>query len=129
MEELYKFSTLFDAFMKEVEEWASNNNLVELKRFSELQTKEVIGSCYRDDQEYFEQLSKFKAKFFSSKNYLLSLLSKTNDRVAVRNIEKIISTIENQVKFIDTLLNKAKQRIKFYESVIYLVSNMSYGDY
>lgn len=116
-------------FSNEVMNFNKENALSDLKDFKRLQNKDSIGNDYRHDQWYFENISNFKAKYFSLKSYFLSRLSETVDRILTRKLENMITYIEEQIKFLDVLAGIAKQRIKFYESIIYLVSNFNYGNY
>jgi len=116
------FETEVTAFLKE-------NTLSELKTFNNLKDKENIGEVYRHDQWYFENISSFKTKYFSLKAYFIKEQVNNSERTLSRRIDSMLSYLEEQIKMLDLILNTAKQRIKFYENVIYLVSNFNYGNY
>lgn len=118
-----------DVFVNQVAIFLKENKLVELKEFNKLQDKESIGVDYRHDQWYFENVSNFKAKYFSLKAYFVKMQSENSDRLLVRKVESMLTYLEEQIKMLDIVMSTAKQRIKFYESVIYLVSNFNYGNY
>lgn len=127
--EFEKAKQIVENFEIEVQSFLKQNALSELKNFSDLQEKEKIGNDYRHDQWYFENISNFKAKYFSLRAYFTKYQSNNSDRVLSRKTETIISYVEDQLKMLDVILNMAKQRIKFYESTIYLISNFNYGNY
>lgn len=116
------FNVQVNTFLKE-------NKLSVLKEFKSLQEKENIGNDYRHDQWFFENVSNFKAKYFSLKAFFLKMQSENSDRLLTRKVESMLTYIDEQIKYIDILMATSKQRIKFYESVIYLVSNFNYGNY
>lgn len=116
-------------FNLEVAAYTAKNKLSILPEYAKLQTKEVIGSLYRDDQKYFETLSVYKANYFGIKGFFVKQKAESSDRVIAREIEAIEKIIEEKVKYLDSLVSAAKQRVKFYETIIYLITNMSYGDY
>lgn len=120
---------IVDNFTNEVTNFLKQNKMSELKQFKDLQTKENIGTDYRHDQWYFENISSFKAKYFSLKAYFLKMQSDNSERVLGRKVDSILSFIDEQIKMLDIIVGTAKQRIKFYESVIYLVANFNYGNY
>ena len=120
---------ILNNFNTEVGSYTAKNKLRDLPEYSKLQTKEVIGSLYRDDQKHFEVLSAYKANYFGIKSFFLKQKAENTDRVMTREIEAIEKVIDEKIKFLDVLVSAAKQRVKFYETVIYLVTNMSYGDY
>lgn len=118
-----------ESFNIEVNLFLKDNSLRQLKEFSELQDKENIGNDYRHDQWYFENISNFRAKYFSLKAYFTKWQSENSDRVLTRKVDSMQLYIDERLKMLDVILNMAKQRIKFYESVIYLISNFNYGNY
>lgn len=120
---------ILNNFNTEVGTYTTKNKLSDLPAYSKLQTKEVIGSLYRDDQKYFETLSAYKANYFGIKAFFIKQKNESTDRVLTREIEAVEKLIDEKIKFLDTLVSTAKQRVKFYETIIYLVTNMSYGDY
>jgi hypothetical protein len=124
-----KAKTILDNFIEEVSEYIKNKKLSELPSYSELQVKEKIGKLYREDQYYFEKLAGYKANFYGIKNFFAKIGLGKTDRVLNRELDAIQSSIDQRIKHLDVLVSRAKQRINFYDRIIYLVSNMSYGDY
>lgn len=120
---------IVEEFAVEVNNFTKENRLNDLKEFSKLQEKENIGADYRQAQWFFENISYFKAKYFSLKAYFTNMLSNNSERTLTRKVEGMINYIEQQIKHLDIIMFAAKQRIKFYESVIYLVGNFNYGNY
>jgi hypothetical protein len=118
-----------EEFNAQVTKFFKDNKLSELKEFKSLQEKENIGNDYRHDQWYFENVSNFKAKYFSLKAFFLKMQSENSDRLLTRKVESMLTYLDEQIKYLDIIMAKSKQRIKFYESVIYLVSNFNYGNY
>jgi hypothetical protein len=124
-----KVKGVVDKFGEAVNEFFKDNQMSELKDFKDLQDKENIGEDYRHDQWYFENASNFKTKYFSLKAYISKNSIDSYDRVSSRKLENLVAYIDDQIKMLDNVISMAKQRIKFYESVIYLVSNFNYGNY
>lgn len=120
---------LVDEFSIQVNKFFKENKMSELKEFKNLQAKENIGNDYRHDQWFFENVSNFKAKYFSLKAFFLKMQSENSDRLLTRRVDSMLIYLDEQIKYIDILMAASKQRIKFYESVIYLVSNFNYGNY
>lgn len=118
-----------DKFDKSVMKYLSENELSKLPSFNKLQTKETIGEIYRNDQSHFEKVSGLKAKYFSLISYFTALKLDNMDRVERTKIDSYIDYLSKQISAVDVYVSQAKQRVKFLESVIYLVSNMTYGDY
>lgn len=128
-EKIAKAKEVLERFHKEVAEFIANNKMNELPEYKKLQDKNVIGSLYRNDQVYFEKLSTFKANYFGIKSFFIKEGVAISDRIITKEIEAIEKLIDEKIKYLDALVVSAKQRVKFYEDIIYLVSNMSYGDY
>lgn len=128
MKQIADIKVAFSKYKEQVDLWLESSSLTDLKQYSDLQNKDIIGTVYRNDQNYFEQVSSFKAKFYSVKSYLLSLKDGA-DRASLRELTLMLDYIESQIRHLDIIIAVAKQRIKFYESLIYLISNMSYGDF
>jgi len=127
--QLEEMTKSIEEFAKQVNDFTHVNKLNDLKDFSRLQEKENIGSDYRQAQWYFENVSSFKAKYFSLKAYFTKMLAENSERTTVRKVENMLSYLDEQIKYLDIIMASAKQRIKFYESVIYLVGNFNYGNY
>ena len=120
---------ILNNFNTEVAKFTANNKLSELPAYVELQKKHVIGALYRSDQKYFETLSTYKANYFGIKSFFIKERSTITDRNVLRDLDSVEKLIDEKIKYLDTLVSAAKQRVKFFENVIYLVANMSYGDF
>jgi hypothetical protein len=116
-------------FNEQVKDYTSKNSLNELPAFDELQKKEVIGDIYREDQVYYETISDFRSKYFGLESFFIKMRSETSDRVLVREIDEMIKYVSKKEEMLRSLSYTAKDRIKFYQNVIYLVANMTYGDF
>lgn len=121
---------ILENFNEEVTAFIKDNDLSDIPEYSKLQTKEAIGGIYRHDQVYFEKVSSFKSNYFGINSFFLKMKTESkSDRILTKKIESVVEHIDQKIKMMDTLVSKAKQRLKFFESMIYLISNMSYGDY
>ena len=120
---------VIEKFNKEVSDYIDSHALSELPPFEKLQRKEQIGTIYRDDQKYYETITDYKSKYFGMSAFFLKLKSEINDRVLSRKIDEAISYVDKKAETLTTMGFRAQSRIKFYQNVIYLVANMSYGDY
>lgn len=129
MSKIDELKLVFSKYNKEVMSWLSENELSELKNYSDFQRKDIIGKSYREDQHYFEKVSSFKTKVFSTKSYLLDLMNDNLDRIESRKAEQLLKSLDEKIKMLESLLSTSRYRIKFYESIIYLISNMTYGDF
>jgi hypothetical protein len=119
---------LTETFHTEVVDWQKDNKPEELKSYKELNDKSVMGTVYRNDQAYYEKLSVFKSKYFGLRGYFLKMQSDHLDRVLSRNIELVLVYIDEQVKILDSEMTVIRQRLKFYENIIFMISNFNYGD-
>ncbi len=124
-EQAYK---VVEKFNDEVKDFLDENDLVVLKTYKELQDKDVIGTVYRHDQWFFENISNFKAKYFGIKGFFLKLKDGAA-RDVLRKIDIMVDKVESQIKMLETMVFTARQRIRFYQDVIFIISNRSYGDY
>jgi len=120
---------VIENFNEEVTKYTTKNKLAKLPPFSELQNKESIGNIYRDDQIYYETLSGFRSKYFGMSAFFLKLKTETNDRVLTRKIDDMAAYLDKKLSMLANMVFESKDRVKFYQNVIYLVANMSYGDY
>lgn len=112
-----------------VNQFKKEEALSELPSMKRMQSKEVIGALYRDDQIYYEKLAYFKSEYFGIKAFLYNLKKDNTGRVESRTIDLTIEFLDSRSKMIDEMLSAAKQRLKFFESSIYLISNMTYGSF
>lgn len=128
MPTLEEAKTIFEDFHQEASTWLKNNSLTAMPEYSELTVKAVIGQHYRDDTLYFESVSDYKSRYFALRSYFNKAHADAT-REGKRDIDTIISQVDDYIKLLDTSLNAARARLKLYESIIYLVSNFSYGDY
>jgi hypothetical protein len=129
MEKLDQVKTVIDQLNNDVGSFMSDNSLSELPPFSKLQSKDRIGEIYRNDQCYYENIATFKAKYVGISSYLNKLKSEISDRALTRNIEELIEHITKKTDMLSITLSSAQSRIKFYQTVVYLISNMTYGDF
>jgi hypothetical protein len=120
---------VLDKYTEETTKFLKEYKLSELPAYSELQTKETLVEHYREDQYYFEKVSNFKANFYGIKNFFLKFKAENTDRVTTREVDAIEGIINEKIKHLDVVSSTAKQRINFYDRIIYLISNMSFGDY
>lgn len=128
-EKFEQASSVIEKFNKEVSDYIDTHSLSELPPFEKLQKKEEIGTIYRNDQNYYESITDYKSKYFGMSAFFSKLKTETNDRVLSRKIDETISYVDKKVEMLSTMGFRAQSRIKFYQNVIYLVANMSYGDY
>lgn len=117
-----------ESFCTEVTEWCNKNKPQELNKYSELKNKEIMGNAYRNDQNYYEKLSQFKAKFIGLRGYFLKMQG-SSDRITTRNIDTTLTVIDEQIKLLDTDMFAMRSRLKFYETIIFMIANFSFGDF
>lgn len=129
MERLKQVKEVIEQLNNESGLFISNNKLSDLPPFSKLQNKEKIGEIYRNDQRFYENVSTFKAKYVGMSAYLNKLKSETSDRVVMRGIEELMDHISKKIEMLNITLSSAQSRIKFYQTIVYLISNMTYGDF
>lgn len=115
-------------YIQEVNEWLKENQLTELPEYKELTNKEVLGKHYRKDQIYFENVSNFRANLFSLKSYFLKEKSEESIRTQAK-FDTMIDLLTNEIYMVNNYSEAAKQRIKFYESIMYMIANMTFGDF
>lgn len=120
---------VLERFISEVHEYKRLNQPEEIKQYKELLSKETMGTVYRNDQVYYEKLSSFKSKYYAFREVFLKIKSENTDRVISRHLETTLDRIEEQIKVLDSEMTVARSRLKFYENIIFMVSNVSYGVY
>lgn len=128
-EKFTQAKAVIEKFNKEVKEYTEANSLTELPSFDRLRDKDVLGEIYREDQVYYETISAYRSKYFGLDSFLLKLKSNTNDRVLIREIDEMIKYVGKKEEMLRSMSYTAKDRIKFYQNIIYLVANLSYGDF
>lgn len=130
MEELKQ---VYKEFFNDSIDYIENNYLVVLPEFNKLHDKNIWGEAYRLDQIYYENVSDIKSKIYGVKNHVLALLEegvKTIDgRFAKATAEKFLDIVNNDLKMFEEILYKAKQRLKFYETITYVIGNVTYGSF
>lgn len=119
---------VLEQFNKEVMEWLDKHKISKLPAYESLRDKETFGNSYRTDQHYYEQVANFRAQYFALKGYFSKIKSQLPPR-ASGSLDDVLSYISDQLKMVDTYTEIARQRIKFYDSLAYVISNMSFGDY
>ncbi len=126
----------FEAFQKasdqlndEVNNYIKDNKLQDLPPFAKLQDKETIGTLYRADQVRNETLSGYRSKYLGLSAFLLKLKADTVNRVLIREIDDAVKYLEKKEEMLKNMSFEAKDRVKFYQNIIYLIANMGYGDY
>ncbi len=115
-------------FNKKMSEWIRDNSLTELLDYKHLNNKDRIGKNYRHDQWYYEYVSNLKSKLIGIKSLLMKMKDKSN-RVELNDINKYSDYIDNRIKELESLIFTSRQRISFYQDMIKLISNFTYGEY
>lgn len=119
-------SKVVEDFINEVQNWLKLNKLAELPDYSKLKNKEILGELYTNDIRYCEQLSNYKSTFYGLISYYNKEHSEAT-REGKRDIENMITYLNNKSKELDTKLDSAKTRLSFYKTVIYMIGNILYG--
>lgn len=117
---------VIENFNKEVSQWIKNNKLTVLPEYVKLQDKVTLGTHYRLDQVYFEQLTYYKSTYFGLVAYLNSLTA-SPDRDVKRYVERTVELLQSKIKEIDSLLDSGRNRLQFYKTVVYMIGNAIYG--
>ena len=128
-EKFEQANKVLEKFNSEVSEFIESKKLTELEPFNKLQDKNIMGDVYRKDQYYYEQITDFKSKYFGISSFLSKLKTETTDRILIRDIDKLVDYVNKKLDMLTTLSFRAQSRVKFYQNIIYLIANMSYGDY
>lgn len=128
MTKLDEIREVLDDYTKTMITWIKENNLTLLPAYNKLKDKTTFGKHYRDDQNYYEEVMNFKANLLAIRSFITKERSLQPPRQAPL-YDSIISNVNDYIRYIDTYADVAKQRIKFYETINYVISNMSYGDF
>lgn len=129
MSDIVKIKETVNDFIIDMFNWKKENPKTELKQYKDLKDKDTMGKVYRNDQNYYEKLSAFKSKLMGIKGYIIKLKDGNLDRVSSRSADSLIEYIDEQVKILDSEMVVMRSRLKFYENVIFMISNFSYGDF
>lgn len=125
--------TAFNEYNDSAQVWIANHNLVDLPEFQALHDKNIWGKSYHNDQVYYEQIADIKNKMFAVKSAALNLLTTKYNTISEREnkgkTERFIENVDNNMRAADNLLEKAKRRLKFYETITYVVGNITYGSF
>ncbi len=125
---LTQYKEIVNSYIKEVEEFIETHDLVALRPFDEYRDKQVWGYDYSKDQIYYEQVSMFRANLFGIEAFINKDKAETPQRLH-QNYDLLLKQITSELRRLETLLFRAKQRIDFYQSLAHVVSNFSYGEY
>lgn len=126
MATLEEVKKVIDDFNHEVNEYLTDNKLVELPAFYELKDKDVFGTCFMKDQIYYEVLTGFKSNYFGLQSYLLKQLSSA-ERHEKYGLDALIVYVDKKTKELDMKLEAARSRLTFYKTISYIIGNVLYG--
>ena len=116
-------------FKNDVKKYTKENKLSILPPYNELRDKDAIGIIYRADQVYYETLNDFRTKYNGVIAILTNYKVDNTNRVLTRQIEGLITIANAEVETLKNMIFTAKDRLKFYQNIMYLISNMSFGDF
>ena len=119
---------ILNTYASQAEAWLKDNQLAPIPEFDSLRDKDVYGSNYRAALVFYETIARFKADYFSLRGYFSKLKSETPPRLS-KSFDDTLALVAEHLKLVDTYVDMAKQRIKFYDSVSYVLSNMTYGEF
>lgn len=125
---LEQLKTALDTLDKETEQFLKNNSLVELPDFGDLYDKKLWGENYREDQNYYEQVGLIKSRYFGLKSLLIKLKNESAN-VKFNGFVGLIERADETIRRLESISFASKTRIDFYQNVMKVISNMSYGDY
>lgn len=126
MADYNEYKEVIESFNTEVLNWFKENTLSSLPEYHKLNNKNILGTCFRNDQLYFEKLADFKSTYFGLSAFLTKELSKA-DRESKRSIELLIDSINIKIKEVDTRVEAGRKRLDFYKTVVYMIGNVIYG--
>lgn len=115
-------------YLRSLASWVDKNDLGQLPDFEDLKDAKTAGSAYRRDQLFYERVTDQKTKLLGIKA-LLTSFSVTASRTEQSMISSTLDAVESNTRTIDNLQGKARQRLKFYDTLFYVVGNPTYGDY
>lgn len=118
----------FNNYIPELNEWITGNKLTEIKNYKDYKDSETWGSHYRNDQKYFEAVSSHKNIIFGVISYA-EMIKLGGDRGTKLEAENLISGLENELKRLDNLLFTARERLRFYENIMRVMGNVTWGSY
>lgn len=128
IEQLDELKKTVYQYIEDVDDWLKLNKLTVLPSYQELKNKEVWGTNYREDQNYYEIVAEFKSTVFGFKGYVTKM--KIDVPVRMQNLyDSFINYLDEKTKSLEQVLSVAKQRLKFYQDIQYVISNMTYGNF
>lgn len=119
---------VYKDFAIELNQWQQSNKLTKIKDYKDYHNPQVWGQDYKNDQHYFESVSSYKNLVFG----LISVTERTKadgDRVIKTKADSLLSELDIELKKLDNLLFTARERLKFYENIMRVMGNITWGSY
>lgn len=129
IEKLNEFIDTITNYIKVVNDFVKNNQLEELREFKDLRDKEIIGKDYRDAQNIYEEYSRKKSMLMSSIGFIDAFNLQANAWRKKDQVDKVREIIDNLIKLLDSNMYALRERLRFYQNIIFLIANFGYGDY
>ena len=108
--------------------WFLDHGLTKIRDYKEYHNPQVWGQDYKSDQHYFEEISRNKNMVFGVMS-LTQQLKETGDRATKIQADGFIQVLEVDFKRLDNLLFTARERLKFYENIMRVMGNITWGSY
>lgn len=132
MVDIIKLKEAYIEYKKEVFEWLDSNTLVILPEYHKLHDKETWGANYRKDQIYYEIVADYKSKLYGVRSAAFAVVTDVTtaaDRINKKQAEILVEDVDNELKALDNHLFKARARLQFYENIMRVISNVTFGSY
>lgn len=115
-------------YKEDMDKWFLTHGLTTLKDYDEYRAPEVWGENYKKDQRYFEEISNNKNMVYGVIS-LTQQLKELGDRVVKTKADAFLETLNVDMRRLDNLLFTARERLKFYENIMRVMGNISWGSY
>jgi hypothetical protein len=119
---------IINKYLRDLASWIDKNDLSKLPDFESLSVAKQVGPLYRRDQQFYELVTDQKTKLLGIKA-LLSSFSITAGRTEQAQVNSLLESVDSNIRTVDNIQAKARQRLKFYDNVFYVMGNPTYGDY
>ena len=119
---------IINKYLRDLASWIDKNDLSKLPDFESLSVAKQAGPLYRRDQQFYELVTDQKTKLLGIKA-LLSSFSITAGRTEQAQVNSLLESVDSNIRTVDNIQAKARQRLKFYDNLFYVMGNPTYGDY
>lgn len=119
---------VLDDYIEELNLWFKENKPLETPTYNQLLSKDVWGTSYQKDLKYFKDISEIKSKLFALKTYFTKMKSEA-PAAFYKKHDVVLSYIDDKIKDVDNRLFTVREQLIYYQTVIKVIMNFSFGDY